>query len=93
MKKMVRSAESVFEEINLYNSADSKFQRMRSVEECKSPRRRRVHRRSEGDQTEEDNLSLHSAGSMLSLQSEAEDNVPKVTEMVREHKWLQLANV
>ena len=63
-------------------TADSKFQRMRSVEECKSPRRRRVHHKSEGDQTE-DNLSLHSAGSMLSLESEVEENVPQATEMVR----------
>ena len=54
--------------------ADVKLQRMRSVEECKSPRRRRVHYKSESDDIE-DNLSLHSAVSTLSLDSEADGSV------------------
>lgn len=52
--------------------ADSKFQRLQSVEEYTSPRRRRVKYKSEGD--DEDNTSLHSASSVQSLDFEPEAN-------------------
>ena len=52
--------------------AGSKFERMVSVEDSKSPRRRRVRYKSEREEREEDQISLRSAASTLSLNSEAD---------------------